>query len=69
MSNIMKEIENLCNRISSSKIDGLRIEEELLLMLVRNESVGLGVKSEALCRMREINRRQLKILGENLNSN
>jgi hypothetical protein len=60
---ISESIRQISLVVGSDDLSRLRIEEELLVMLVRNPGVNLKVKAGALVRIKEINKLQLKLLG------
>jgi len=63
----IKEIQTLCFRITDSKLEALRLEEELLLNLVKCKKISLKIKKEAFVRVTDINRQQLKLIGSTIN--
>ena len=64
--NKVKEIRTITNKICESLLDKLRLEEEMLLMLVKNTQVSLDEKTEAFERIKEINMKQLEVLGQKI---
>ncbi len=56
-------ITNLCVKITETKLEALRLEEELLLNLVKCSKIPMHVKKKAFERMEKINNNQLTILG------
>lgn len=65
----MQEIE-LIHKVSKivkgHRLEQLILEENLLTSLVRKVDVGMKVKKKALERINEINKIQLKMLGETM---
>jgi hypothetical protein len=61
--NFIDNIRQISLVVACDDLSRLRIEEELLVMLVRKPSVSLKIKTEALARIKEINKLQLRVLG------
>ena len=60
----LDKIKETALMVSDNKLDQLRIEEELLVMLLKNsKEKNLSVKSKACERLSHINNAQLEILG------
>jgi hypothetical protein len=49
--------------ISNDELVRLRIEEELLIHLIKNPERDMHIKAEAFVRLRLVNERQMKLLG------
>lgn len=60
---ITDQIKSISTQISDDELSRLRIEEELLIMLVRSSKHSLKIKSEAFERIKTINTKQLDLLG------
>ena len=61
---LINEIRTMCNQLCNDELTKLRLEEELLITLVKGQKQNLKVKTEAFERIKAINRRQLEILGD-----
>lgn len=64
--NIVDQISIIAVSVTEAEIDKLRIEEELLLMIVKTSKHSLTVKSAAFDRLKRINVKQLELMGEHL---
>ena len=60
----LSDIRKVAAQVSDSDFTCLRIEEELLVMAVRSAKVPMAEKNELFARLKEINVRQLEMLGE-----
>jgi len=65
---VVSEIKLLSKQIADSDIEQLRIEEEILYMLVKSQKHSLSIKTEAFKRITEINEMQNNLLGSVLKS-
>lgn len=50
--------------VGTGEIDKLRIEEELLYMMIKNPNVTLSQKNKAFERIKDINRMQILAMGQ-----
>jgi hypothetical protein len=62
----LNEIRKIAMLVTETKLEQLRMEEELLVSFVKKKSVQLKDKQKALVRIKEINKHQLTMLGEKL---
>ncbi len=62
----LEKIREVSSRVSNNALERLRIEEELLISLVRNSSVAMTLKSSAFTRIKDINMKQLELLGDKI---
>jgi hypothetical protein len=60
----LSDIRKVASQVSDSDFTCLRIEEELLVMAVRSPRVPMAEKNELFTRIKEINVKQLELLGE-----
>jgi hypothetical protein len=60
----LSDIRKVAIQVSDSDFTCLRIEEELLVMAVRSAKVPMAEKNEIFTRIKEINVKQLEMLGE-----
>lgn len=60
---IIEDISTIAQALSEDELTQLRIEEELLVMLVKHPKHSLKTKTTAMSIMRDINMRQLELLG------
>jgi hypothetical protein len=60
----LSDIRKVAIQVSDSDFTCLRIEEELLVMAVRSAKVPMAEKNEIFSRIKEINVKQLEMLGE-----
>lgn len=60
---IIEEIKKISSLITDDELSKLRIEEEMLTMLVRCSKFNLQSKKKAFTRIEQINKLQLQILG------
>jgi hypothetical protein len=60
----LSDIRKVAIQVSDSDFTCLRIEEELLVMAVRSAKVPMAEKNEIFSRIKEINVKQLELLGE-----
>ena len=60
----ISDIRKVAIQVSDSDFTCLRIEEELLVMAVRSAKVPMAEKNEIFARIKEINVKQLEMLGE-----
>jgi len=67
MGSIIADIEKISKAVSEDRLSQLRMEEELLLNLVKCKKHSLALKSEAFQRITEVNHHQLKIIGSVFN--
>lgn len=61
--NVIEKIRNICESITDTDLENLRIEERLLYLVIRSNKSAVGNKHMALERMKVINERQLNILA------
>jgi hypothetical protein len=61
---LTNEIKNICNQLCDDELTKLRLEEELLITMVKSSKQRLKTKTEAFERIKAINKRQLQILGD-----
>lgn len=59
----LEQIRNVANLVSEDQLTKLRLEEELLINLVRKPSYLLADKVKVMERIKEINKKQIEILG------
>lgn len=59
----LQDIRHAVQFCCSNPIDRLRMEEEMLYMLVKNPDVPLAIKKEAFCRIELINKKQSQMFG------
>lgn len=64
--NVIDHIMMIATATTETEIERLRIEEELLWMLVKTEKHSLTVKTAAFDRLKRINTEQLRLMGEHL---
>ena len=62
--NTFEMIKKVCNTVSSTQLESLRLQEELLLNMVKCVRVSLTEKTKAFEMIKTINKSQLEILGE-----
>lgn len=62
--NILSQIKAVCSKISDDELTKLRLEEELLITLVKCQKQNLTIKKEAFQRITDINKKQLTLIGE-----
>ena len=60
---MIDEIRKISRRVTTNHLEQLRIEEELLILFIRNQDVSIASKTEALIRIKLINKEQIEILG------
>jgi len=60
---IVNEIREVCRQICDTDLDRLRLEEELLIQLVKSRKHKLNTKQHAFSRIDEINKQQRQLLG------
>lgn len=58
-----EQIKKICNLVSETKLESLRLQEEILLCMVKKKSISLREKTKAFNIIIEINKTQLEILG------
>lgn len=62
---ILENIKKVSVSVSATDLERLRIEEELLYMLIKNPNVSLKTKTLAFKRLNNINKIQTEIIGTN----
>jgi hypothetical protein len=62
-SKFLNTIALVAQTISNDELVRLRLEEELLIHLIKNPDRDLSIKTEAFVRLKSINERQMKLLG------
>ena len=60
---ILEEIKHVAKALTSDDLSNLRLEEEMLVMLVKDPKHSLKLKTEAFARMKTLNQKQLALLG------
>jgi ribosomal protein S7 len=60
---VLSMVREVANVVTTDELMKLRLEEELLVSYARNPEVSIKEKKLAFERIAEINRQQLKILG------
>lgn len=61
---LVKDIRVICNQLSDDELTRLKLEEDLLVNLVKSVKHRIPLKKEAFARIGEINRTQLVLLGQ-----
>lgn len=64
--NIIENIFMISVSVTETEIEKLRIEEELLWLIVKTTKHSLAVKSAAFDRLKRIQKKQLELMGEHL---
>ena len=65
--NLLEECKKIAKLVCDSELEQLRMEEELLINLVRAKKItNLKLKTKAFERMNEINKRQMSLVGSTL---
>lgn len=59
----LEQIRSTANLVTECELTKLRLEEELLICLVRKNGLSLDSKKKIIERIKEINRREIEILG------
>jgi hypothetical protein len=59
----LEQIRSTANLVTEDELTKLRLEEELLICLVRKNGLSLDSKKKIMERIKEINRREIEILG------
>lgn len=59
----LEQIRSTANLVTEDELTKLRLEEELLICLVRKNGLSLDSKKRIMQRIKEINRREIEILG------
>ena len=62
--NLIEAIRKVCFQITDDDLTMLRLEEEMLINLVRCHKQKLSTKKLAFERIKKINKRQLELLGD-----
>ena len=63
---VLESIKNTTILVTNNKLDQLRMEEELLIMMVKSSKHSIKLKTIAFERIKNINRDQIKLLGGEL---
>jgi hypothetical protein len=63
---ILEEIKHVAKVLTSDELTNLRIEEELLMMLVKDQKHSMTLKAEAFNRIKALNEKQLATLGHRI---
>ncbi len=66
-STIIDEIFILTGKITDTMADKLRMEEEMLWLLLKCKKQSLKVKTDAYARLEKIQKMQLELMGQCLN--
>jgi hypothetical protein len=61
---LTETIKKVCEQVCDDELTRLRLEEEILITMIKSQRQSLQSKSEALSRIKAINKLQLKVLGE-----
>jgi len=64
--NLIKEIHSTVKKITNDTLTSLRMEEELLYLVVRDQKHLLDIKVAAYKRIAEINKLQQELLGHKI---
>jgi len=59
----LEQIRSTAGLVTEDELTKLRLEEELLICLVRKNGLSLDSKKKIMERIKEINRREIEILG------
>jgi hypothetical protein len=59
----LEQIRSTAALVTEDELTKLRLEEELLICLVRKNGLSLDSKKKIMERIKEINRREIEILG------
>ena len=60
---LLEDIKRICAVLADDNLTKYRIQEELLTMLVKSDKHSLKVKTEAFKQIKEINHKQIEMLG------
>lgn len=63
MSTYLEQIRTVASIVTEDELTKLRMEEELLILLARKNGISLDSKRRIMERIKEINRREIEILG------
>jgi hypothetical protein len=65
MNNLIDDITIIAGRVCDNQLEKLRLEEELLISFIRKATnkTNLRTKADALIRVKQINKLQIKLLG------
>ena len=65
MNNLIDDITIIASRVCDNQLEKLRLEEELLISFIRKttNNPNLRAKADALIRVKQINKLQIKLLG------
>jgi hypothetical protein len=63
MSTYLEQIKTVASIVTEDELTKLRMEEELLILLARKNGISLDSKRRIMERIKEINRREIEILG------
>ena len=64
MDKILDQIREVARHITEDDLTCLRMEEEMLLVFIKKTSTPNRLKISAFSRIKEINRKQLELIGE-----
>lgn len=59
----LEQIRATAGLVTEDELTKLRMEEELLILLARKTGISLDSKKKIMERIKEINRREIEILG------
>jgi len=59
----LEQIRATAGLVTEDELTKLRMEEELLILLARKNGISLDSKKKIMERIKEINRREIEILG------
>lgn len=59
----LEQIRTVASLVTEDELTKLRMEEELLILLARKSGIALESKRKIMERIKEINRREIEILG------
>lgn len=59
----LEQIRSTAGLVTEDELTKLRMEEELLILLARKTGISLDSKKKIMERIKEINRREIEILG------
>ena len=59
----LEQIRTVASLVTEDELTKLRMEEELLILLARKTGISLDSKKKIMERIKEINRREIEILG------
>ncbi len=65
MNNLINDITIIASRVCDNQLEKLRLEEELLISFIRKTTnkTNLKTKADALIRVKQINKLQIKLPG------